>query len=44
MDVNRVKRHTIQVEALGALSAIMQRDIAIEVLTGSSLGVTWSPW
>ena len=44
MDVNKVKRRTIQVEALGALSARMKRDIDIEVLTGSFLGVTWPPW
>lgn len=41
-----VKRRTIQVKAVWGLSAsaTMRRYIAVEVLTGSFLGVPWSPW
>ena len=38
-----VKRRTIQIEAFGVSSATIWRYIAIDVLTGSLLGVSWSP-
>ena len=38
-----MKRRTIQVKAFGASSATIGRDIMAEMLTGSSIGVPWSP-
>ena len=39
-----MKRRTIQVEAFGALSVTTGRYMTVEMLTGSFLGVPWSPW
>jgi len=39
-----VKHRTIQVKAFGASSVTMERYITVEMLTGSFLGVPWSPW
>ena len=42
--LNEGKRRTIQVKAFEAPLARIGRDITAEILTGSSLGVPWSPW
>ena len=44
MGLNELKRRTMQVEAFGASSATIGRNITAEMLTDSLLGVPWSPW